>query len=227
VTTGGTPGRIAAIVDIDGTLVDSNYQHALAWYRAFRGVGVQIEVRRIHRHIGMGGDQLVEALAGEQVEREHGDALREAEGEEFAAMRGEVGLVHDAKELVRALAGRCRAVYLSSSGRPQEVEHWVDALEARDLVRGWSSSGDVERTKPAPDLVEVALREVGGPPAVMIGDATWDCLAAGRAGIPTVALLTGGFSREELRQAGAAVVRDSLADLMEHLDEPPFAEAGS
>lgn len=218
---------MAAIVDIDGTLVDSNYQHALAWYRAFRAVGVQLEVRRIHRHIGMGGDQLVEALAGGEVERRHGDALREAEGDEFAAMRDEVGLMHDAKELVRTLAGRCRAVYLSSSGRPEEVEHWVDALEARDLASGWSSSGDVERTKPAPDLVEVALDAVGGAPAVMIGDATWDCIAAARAGIPTIALLTGGFSREELERAGAAAVRESLADLMEHLDEGPLAGAGA
>jgi phosphoglycolate phosphatase-like HAD superfamily hydrolase len=225
VTAGVTAGRIAAIVDIDGTLVDSNYQHALAWYRAFRGVGVQLELRHIHRHIGMGGDQLVEALAGEAVEREHGDALREAEGEEFSAMRDEVGLVHDATELLRTLAERCRAVYLSSSGRPQEVEHWVDALDARDLASGWSSSGDVERTKPAPDLVGVALDAVGGEPAVMIGDTPWDCIAATRAGIPTIALLTGGFSRKELEEAGAAAVYESLADLMEHLDDALLAEA--
>ena len=165
-TTGGTPGRIAAIVDIDGTLVDSNYQHALAWYRAFRGVGVQIGVRRIHRHIGMGGDQLVEALAGEQVEREHGDALREAEGEEFAAMRDEVGLVHDAKELVRALAGRCRAVYLSSSGRPEAgqshsastassptgrgISTRAPPLACDRMTRAWFSSGRGVRKRRSP-----------------------------------------------------------------------------
>ena len=151
----------AAILDIDGTLVDTNYHHAIAWYRAFLQSDAVLPLWRIHRHIGMGGDQLVAALAGEDFDREH--------------------------------------------------------------ANGWTHSGDVERTKPEPDLVQAAIDKAGGGPAVMVGDSTWDCEAAKRAGLDTIAVLTGGFSEAELRDAGALAVYSSIRDLRESLDETPLA----
>lgn len=219
-------GETAAIVDIDGTLVDSNYQHAVAWFRAFRRHGVTCEVWRLHRLIGMGGDQLVEAAAGSEVERTLGDEIREAEAAAFAEMIGEVTPLPDARRLLEELSRRSRGLVLSSSAKPDDADHYVDLLDARGLVDGWTTSEDVDATKPAPDLVEVALARAGGGPAVMIGDSTWDCIAAARAGLPTVALLTGGFGRDELREAGAVAVHSSLAEAIGHLDAPGFLGDG-
>ncbi|HZB78084.1 MAG TPA: HAD family hydrolase [Solirubrobacteraceae bacterium] len=215
----------AALLDIDGTLVDTNYQHALAWYRAFRGFGETLPLVAIHRHIGMGGDQLVAALAGDDFEREHGDAVREAEGERYAELIGEVAPLRGARELLERLNERGHAIVLSSSAKAEEVEHYLDLLGARDLADGWTTSADVDATKPAPDLIEVAREKAGGGDAVMVGDSTWDCQAAGRAGVPTVGLLTGGFSEQELRDAGAACVFIDLPALLGALDETPLGAA--
>jgi HAD superfamily hydrolase (TIGR01509 family) len=212
----------AAILDIDGTLVDTNYHHAIAWYRAFRQHDVSLPVWRIHRHIGMGGDQLVEALGGREVEEEHGDSIRDAETALYMAMIEEVQPLAGARELVRELSEDGRPVVLASSAKADEVEHYVDLVEAREVVTGWTTSADVESTKPEPDLVQVALEKAGTEDAVMVGDTTWDCEAAGRSGIPTVAVLTGGFSEAELRDAGAAMVFPSLEELRSRIDETPL-----
>jgi HAD superfamily hydrolase (TIGR01509 family) len=217
------PPRPAAILDVDGTLVDTNYQHALAWYRAFRSQGVVLPVWRIHRHIGMGGDQLVEALCGEQAEREHGDAVREAEKPLYKEMIGEVEPLPGAKELLRDLKRRGHPIVLASSAKREEVDHYLDLLEARELADGWTTSADVEATKPEPDLVQAAIAKAGAGDAAMVGDSTWDCVAAKRAGIETVGVLTGGFSREELLDAGAGVVFESIDELRERLEETPLA----
>jgi len=211
-----------AILDIDGTLVDTNYQHAIAWYRAFDRHGVTLPVWRIHRHIGMGGDQLVESLAGDEVEREKGDAIRASEKEIYAELIGEVKPLADARRLIEVLKERGHTVVLASSAKDDEVDHYLDLLDARELADDWTSSGDVEETKPAPDLVQIAMKKAGGGPAVMIGDSTWDCEAAKRAGVETVAVLTGGFSDRELLDAGATVVFESMGDLIERLDETPL-----
>ena len=215
----GTRGT-AAIVDIDGTLVDSNYQHALAWFRAFRRHGVTCELWRLHRLIGMGGDQLVEAAAGAEVERVHGNGIRAAERTIFAGMIDEITVLPGARRLLEELSRRARAVVLSSSAKPEEADHYIRLLDARELLDDWTTSEDVEATKPAPDLVEVALAKAGGGPAVMIGDSTWDCIAAARAGVPTVALLTGGFGREELWEAGAIGVHSFLAEAIDQISAP-------
>jgi len=211
------PGRgaTAALVDIDGTLVDSNYQHALAWYRALRRHGVTCEVRVLHHLIGMGGDQIVTTVAGVEVERRDGDAIREAEKEAFRAMIDEVVPLADARRLLETLAARARAVVLSSSAKPEEAEHYIDLLDARDLIDGWTTAEDVDATKPAPDLIEAALEKAGGVPAIMIGDSTWDCRAAARAGLSTVTVLTGGYCREELLASGAVAVFDTLGDAID------------
>jgi HAD superfamily hydrolase (TIGR01549 family) len=213
----------AAILDIDGTLVDTNYHHALAWYRAFRRHGVVLPVWRVHRHIGMGGDHLVKALGGEEVEREQGDSIRDAEKELYGEMIEEVEPLEGAAELVRELKQRGHPVVLASSGKDDEVEHYVDLLEARELADGWTTSADVEATKPEPDLVQAAVKKAGGGQAVMVGDSTFDCQAAGRAGLETVAVLTGGFSEQELREAGAAVVFGSIEELRGSLERTPLS----
>jgi HAD superfamily hydrolase (TIGR01549 family) len=211
------PGRSprAALVDIDGTLVDSNYQHALAWFRALRRHGVTCEVRVLHHLIGMGGDQIVTTVAGEEVERRDGDAIREAEAALFREMIDEVVALPDSRRLLEALAERARAVVLSSSAKPDEAEHYIDLLDARHLVDGWTTSEDVDATKPEPDLIQAALDTAGGGPALMIGDSTWDCRAAARAGVPTVTILTGGYCRQELLDAGAVAVFDTVADAID------------
>lgn len=204
------------VLDVDGTLVDTNYQHAIAWHRALRDHGYTVQVWEIHRHIGMGGDQLVAALIGEEGERSVGEAVREAEGEAYGELIGEVQPMQGSIELLGELHEDGAAVILASSAKEEEVEHYLDLLEARDLVAGWTTAADVERTKPHPDLVHAALEKAGGGrPAVMVGDSTWDVKAAEAAGIPTLAVLTGGFSEAELREAGASEVVRSVAELRE------------
>src|SRR4051795_3598818 len=167
-----------AVLDIDGTLVDTNYHHAIAWFRAFRQHGFVLPLWRIHRHIGMGGDQLVAALAGEGFDREHGDEVRAAEKGLYMELIGEVEPLKGARELIEDLKGNGHSIVLASSAKPDELEHYLTLLDARSLADDWTDSGDVERTKPAPDLVVAALEKVGAAPkdAVMIGDATWDHL---------------------------------------------------
>jgi HAD superfamily hydrolase (TIGR01549 family) len=205
----------AAILDIDGTLVDTNYHHAIAWYRAFRQHDIVLPLYRIHRHIGMGGDQLVAALAGDEVEEEKGDDIRAAEKPLYMAMIEEVEPLEGARELIVDLKEDDRPVVLASSAKPDEVEHYLDLLDARDLADGWTTSGDVEHTKPEPDLVKAAVEKAGTEDAAMVGDSTWDCEAAKRAGLDTVAELTGGFSEQEQRDAGAAIVFESIQALRE------------
>jgi HAD superfamily hydrolase (TIGR01549 family) len=212
----------AAILDVDGTLVDSNYHHAIAWYRAFRAHDVTPPVWRIHRHIGMGGDKLVAAVAGDEVEERKGDAIRDAEKELYGELIEEVQPFEGSRALISELKRRGHTIVLASSAKEDEVEHYIDLLDARDLADAWTTSADVDETKPAPDLVAVALRKAGGLSAVMLGDTTWDVEAAKHAEIKTVAVLTGGFSEDELRRAGAAAVFDSLVALREHLDETPL-----
>jgi HAD superfamily hydrolase (TIGR01509 family) len=209
-----------AIIDIDGTLVDTNYQHALAWYRAFRSCGIVLQVWRIHRHIGMGGDQIVRALTDVDVEREHGDEIRASEAEHYREMIGEVEPMGGSRELIVELDRRGHAVVLASSAKPEEVEHYLDLLDARSLARAWTSSGEVSATKPEPDLILRAIEKVNASPAeaVMVGDSTWDAQAASRAGVPTLGVMTGGFAREELVNAGAEEVFESVAQLRDELD---------
>jgi HAD superfamily hydrolase (TIGR01549 family) len=215
--------RPAAILDIDGTLVDTNYHHAIAWYRAFLQSGETMPLWRVHRYIGMGGDQLVAALAGDDFEAEHGDDVRAAEHALYLALIDEVRPFADARPLMEDLVERGHTLVLASSAKPDEVEHYLDLLDARELTQDWTDSGDVERTKPEPDLVAAAVEKAGGGPAVMVGDSTWDCEAAGRAGLETVAVLTGGFSEAELRDAGATGVYASLRDLRKDLARTPLS----
>jgi len=209
----------AAIVDIDGTLVDTNYQHALAWFRAFRQFDKTIPIWQIHRHIGMGGDQLVESLTDESFEKEHGDEVRAAENTLYQQLIDETQPMEGATQLLKDLKERGCSVILASSAKEHDVEHYIELLEAKDIIDGSTSSADVEATKPEPDLVQAAMAKAEHDEAIMIGDSTWDCKAAKNAGIETIGVLTGGFSREELLEAGAAVVFESVEELRQRLDE--------
>ena len=213
---------LAAILDVDGTLVDTNYQHAIAWYRAFRQHGKVLPIWRVHRHIGLGGDQLVAALAGEDWDKEHGDDVRTAEKALYLSLIEEVEPLEGARSLIEDLKERGHSVVLASSAKEDEVDHYLDLLDARDLADGWTTSADVEATKPEPDLVKAAIAKAGGGDAVMVGDTTWDVEAARRAGVETITVLTGGFSEAELREAGAAWVFESIEALRERLAETPL-----
>ena len=215
-----------AILDIDGTLVDSNYHHTLAWFRAFRQHEVTLPIWRIHRQIGKGGDQIVSDLAGERVEEEKGDAIRQGEKDRYMELIDEVVALEGARGLIEDLKARGCQVILASSAKEDEVDHYLDLLDARDLADGWTSSADVETTKPAPDLVQTAMAKLGDEgdagTAVMVGDSVWDCIAARRAGIQTVAVRTGGFSADELTTAGAVAVFSSMVELREKVDTTPL-----
>jgi HAD superfamily hydrolase (TIGR01549 family) len=217
---------LTAVLDIDGTLVDTNYHHTIAWYRAFRRHDLVLPIWRIHRSIGMGGDQLVPVLAGEDWEAEHGEDVRATEKECYFELIEEVEPLPGARDLIQRLKDDGHAVVLASSAKQDEVDHYLDQLDARELADAWTMADDVEVTKPAPDLVKAALDKVDGPDgAVMLGDSTFDCEAAARADVPTVAVLTGGFSRDELQEAGAVAVYESLEELLEQLEDTPFARA--
>jgi HAD superfamily hydrolase (TIGR01509 family) len=213
----------AAILDIDGTLVDTNFHHAIAWFRAFRQHEIVLPIWRIHRHIGMGGDQMIAALCGDETEDEKGDDIRAAEKVLYSELIAEVEPLRGARELIVDLKDRGHPVVLASSAKEDEVDHYLDLLDARDLADDWTTSADVESTKPEPDLVKAAMDKAGTGEAVMVGDTTWDVEAAGRAGIQAVTVRTGGFSAAELRDAGAVEVFDSIEELRGALDETPLA----
>jgi len=210
---------LGAIVDIDGTLIDTNYQHTVAWGRAFADHGVDVALWTVHRHNGMGGDQLVAAVAGDDVEERLGDAIRESESRHYAELIDEVRPLPGARELLTALRSRGCPIVLASSAKPGEAERYVDLLDARQIVDAWTTGGDVDQTKPHPDLIATAaerLPEVSG--FVVIGDTAWDAVAAGRAGFPAIGVLSGGFGASELRDAGCVEVFADAGDLAAQLD---------
>ncbi|OXM58468.1 HAD family hydrolase [Amycolatopsis thailandensis] len=215
-----------AVLDIDGTLIDSNYHHALAWYRALRRLGEIYPVWRLHRLIGMGGDQLLTALGGEDLERRVGDRARELQGEETDSMLGEMATLPGARDLLLAIKERGHRLVLASSGQQRHVEVFLDKLDARDIADAWTTSADVEASKPAPDLLQVALKKAGvssGTPAVMVGDSVWDVEAARAAGMPAMVVRSGGFGDDELLEAGALALYDTPGDLAKALDRTPLA----
>ena len=178
---------------------------------------MHVELWRIHRHIGMGGDQLVAELAGEEVEESSGDDIRDAESDLYGDLIEEVRVIEGACELIERLADRGIKIVLASSAKAEEVEHYVEMLDAEDRT-DWTTSSDVENTKPEPDLVEAALAKAGTRNAVMVGDTVWDVKAAKRAGVETIGVLTGGFSEAELSEAGAVAVYESVMSLADDLD---------
>jgi HAD superfamily hydrolase (TIGR01549 family) len=212
-----------AIFDVDGTLVDSNYQHSLAWFRAFRRFDITVPIWQLHRATGMGGDMLVAHVAGDQVEERYGDDLRDAWGEELEPMIPEIQPFDGARELLQEIKRRGFRLVMASSGSAKQVDIFLDLFGAKEFADAWTTSSDAEQSKPAADILEVALSRVDGTSGVMVGDSIWDCAAAGKLDIPTVTLLTGGFSRAELLDAGSVGVFESLRELTDKLDSTPLS----
>ncbi|MCW2808707.1 MAG: HAD-superfamily hydrolase, subfamily variant 1 [Marmoricola sp.] len=208
-------GNAAVLFDIDGTLVDSTYHHAIAWQRAFDRNDLPIPLWRIHRTIGMGGDKLVAEVAGDDVEKRLGDTLRDAWRDEYLQIKAEVDPLPGAAELVRKLAGDGYQVALASSGDPEFADEALDDLDIRDEVVVLKTSADVDRSKPDPDLVEVTLEALGTTRAVMVGDTPYDVESAGRARLACIGLRSGGYSEAELVDAGAVLVVDGPEDLVD------------
>jgi HAD superfamily hydrolase (TIGR01549 family) len=206
------------VLDIDGTLLDSNFHHAVAWLRAFAAHGHDAPGWRVRRAIGMGGDRLVAAVAGDAAEEGDGDAIRARWEQEYDAMLGEPRLFAGAPELLGALRERGFRVVLASSAIPRHAQRALDLLDAERLADAWTTSEDAEESKPAPDLLEAAVAAVDGRAAVLVGDSVWDVEAATRAGMPAIGVLTGGTSEAELAAAGAARVVVDVAALLDRLD---------
>ena len=214
-----------AIFDVDGTLVDTNYHHALAWSRALRRYDITRPLWRLHRGIGMGGDQFVSAVAGREVEEAHGDDLRVAWAEEFDQLIGEVQPFEGAHELLVAVKERGFRLVLASSGKKEHVEAFLDLIDGTSLADAWTTADDVEQSKPEPDIVATALATVEGASGIMVGDSVYDAQAAAKLNIPTLGVRNGGFSVGELQEAGVLQVFESLVAFRHALDGTPLARA--
>lgn len=219
--------RGAILFDIDGTLVDSTYHHAIAWHRGFVRLGTPVPLWRIHRAVGMGGDRLVAHVAGDEVEERQGDDIREAWREEFDKLKAEVLPLPGAVELVRRAAKAGYQVAFASSGDPEFSKDFVETLGVGDDIDLLTTSEDADDSKPHPDLLEVTLEKLGNPRrAVLLGDTPYDVESAERAGMGCLCVRSGGYSEAELTEAGAALVVDGPEDLLdldweEHLRELP------
>lgn len=213
------------LLDVDGTLVDSTYHHAVAWHRAFRSHDIPLPLWRVHRAIGMGGDLLVGALAGQEVEDRIGDELRAAWAREYEPLRAEIEPLPGAVDLLRELKRRGFLLALASSGKPDHTRQALDLLGVADLLSAVTTSEDADTSKPAPDILGVALRRAGGTSALVIGDSTYDIEAATNLGAPCIATRAGGYGADELRRAGAVLVADGMVDLLE-ADWDGLATAG-
>jgi HAD superfamily hydrolase (TIGR01549 family) len=209
---------MAALIDVDGTLVDSTYLHASAWSSAIRACGFDIPTSRVHRLIGMRGERLLEELLGERDAAHVAEQAIDEHARRFAAVRDRVAPLPHARDLLERLVARDVAVVLVSSAERHEVEYYVALLDAQDLVWASTSAGDSSRSKPDPEPVRIALRRSGCEAAIVIGDSPWDCLAASAAGLPAATVLTGGFACSELEDAGAEAVYEHLGDLGDDLD---------
>lgn len=219
-------GNAAILFDIDGTLVDSTYHHAIAWQRAFDRHDLTIPLWRIHRTIGMGGDKLVAEVAGGDVEDRLGDTLRDEWREEYVQVKGEVAPLPGAAELVHRLAKAGYLVALASSGDPEFADETLDDLAIRDDVSVLKTSEDVDGSKPEPDLIEVTLEAVGTRRGVLVGDTPYDVESAARAGLKCLGLRSGGYGEAELVEAGAALVVEVPEDLLD-LDWNDYLTGGT
>lgn len=211
----------AILFDIDGTLVDSNDQHVVAWDEVFRAEGRMFDRQVIHDQIGKGADMLVPTLLPDADEATP-KRLGEAHGRIFKArFLDAVEPFAGARDLLARANASGRHVVLASSASKSEVDHYLDLLDARDLVAATTSADDVEHTKPAPDIFAKALGKVlplGPDEAIVVGDTPYDIEAAAKCGIRTVALRSGGFGDAALRDAGAAAIYDDTAALLADFD---------
>lgn len=214
------------LFDVDGTLLDTNYLHVLAWWQACRDTGhPEVGMWTLHRAIGIGSEELVQRVLG------HADQdTVDAHSTRYEALRDQVSAFPRVAELLAACAERGLRVVLATSGKPDDLDWMVPAIGAPEgVLAGATTSADVEAAKPRPDLLEVAVRDHGLDPerTTVVGDTVWDVQAAERAGLPCVALRCGGISEAELTGAGAVEVHDDPASLLDALDRSRLGAAGS
>jgi HAD superfamily hydrolase (TIGR01509 family) len=203
------------VLDVDGTLMDTNYLHTEAWARAFEEVGHRVPRARLHKQIGKGSSLLIGKFVDDG---ETGERIDELHSELYAELQEYGHPLPGAKELISTLRERGYEVWFVTSAKDEELEHHMDELEAEGRISGVVNSSAVDNPKPAPDIFEMALQRAGASPdeTVAVGDAVWDVEAADAAGIRTVAVLTGGaFSRQELEEAGAVAVYEDCAALLD------------
>lgn len=215
----GAP-RPGVVFDVDGTLIDTNYLHVVAWWHAFRERGYDVRMADLHEAVGMGSDKLIARLLGKR------DAsVSAAHSRYYAPWLGRLRPFPRAAELLRAVASRGLTVVLASSAKGDEIGLMLDTLHAADVIETVVSSGDADQTKPEPDLVEVAIHRGGLDPGrcLMVGDTAWDVQAAARARVPCIGVRSGGWSADSLRAAGATAVYDDAADLLTKLEDSPIA----
>jgi len=198
----------AVLFDVDGTLVDTNYLHTVTWWQALAQGGHHIPMTDIHRSIGMGSDQLLDRLLPDGRDRGADDTLLASHDALYATYWSRLRPLPGAVDLLRACKARGLTVVLASSAGQAESGVLRAALDAEDAIDDATFSGDVDRSKPAPDLVQVALEKAAAPAdqAVFVGDTVWDVRASRKAGVPCIGLLSGGIGREELADAGAAQI---------------------
>ena len=211
------------VLDLDGTLVDSVYQHVAAWQAAFRDVGRHVGAVSIHEAIGMGGDRLVAHVAGEAAEKAVGDDVRALHDTYFRTMLRTICPLDGASDLVEALAMRGHRLVLASSSEDDIVDDLLELVDVRRHLTAVVTGSADAASKPAPDLVRLAIDRSGGGEAVVIGDAVWDVQSAEAAGVRCVGLRSGGTGAERLLVSGAAGVYDGPRDLLEQLDSSPLA----
>jgi HAD superfamily hydrolase (TIGR01509 family) len=213
----------AVLLDVDGTLVDSNEAHIQAWVEALAEHGIDVPSERIRSLVGMGGDNLLPAAVGIEKDSPQGEAIAERRGEIFRSRY----LPHIRPfPAVRPLLERMRAAGLelavASSSPAEEMKPLLERAGVSDLIGDTASGSDAERSKPDPDIVHAALRKLGLPAeeALLLGDTPYDIQAAGKAGVGVIALRCGGFSDEDLH--GALAIYDDAADLLAGFDESPL-----
>jgi HAD superfamily hydrolase (TIGR01509 family) len=215
--------RTVFVFDLDGTLVDSVYQHVLAWQEAMEDAGIELSVWRIHRRMGMSGGLFVGALLreiGRPVDAELVAQLQQAHAQAYRRRAGQVRLLPGSRELLAHLTGAGVPWAVATSGLRTAAEPTLKLLEVPASVPVVTRD-QVERAKPDPDLFLAAAERLGADvaDAVVVGDSVWDLLAARRARALGIGLLSGGYGREELERAGAYRVYEDPADLLLHLDE--------
>ncbi len=212
----------AVIFDVDGTLVDTNYLHTLAWSRGVRDAGETVSMSAIHRLIGMGSDQLVEELLGHES-----DEASDGHSRHFKKLMPEIEAFPGASDLLEEVHRRGAKVVLATSASEHELEAMLEAVDAPDgSIDHVTKKDDVEHSKPAPDIFEAAMKKMDLVPeqTLVVGDTPWDVEAAAKLGVKTVCVLTGGSTAEQLKDAGAIAVYEDVAELLAELDDSPVGK---
>jgi HAD superfamily hydrolase (TIGR01549 family) len=208
------------LFDVDGTLVDTNYLHTLAWSRALRDAGEWAPMNAIHRLVGMGGDQLVPQLLGHEC-----PAAAGKRPEHYRELMGDARVFPGAADLLRRTARAGLAVVLASSAPADEMADLRRLLGADDAITAQTTADDAEASKPAPDIFLAAMEAAGLDPerVLVVGDSVWDIQAARSAGVGCIAVESGGFSQHELSEAGARQVYRDVEELLSQFVTSPIS----